>query len=415
MEKKMILSELIAKVISEMERLRYSQWTIKVFKSKCRELSQFVTDTNRENIFTEQLGSEYLKHKYDYPPQENIVPLREMPGRTISAVRCIKRLGEYNLHGALISTSRSNFDLDWGKDDLSIIEVFLKAAKTADNNDNTIRKKIYSIKRFYDFLSFRDIHKISVISAQMISDYVCSLHGGSPVSAKHLLSTLKQYLHFLSSNGYMKYDLSHAVPSIKRPQNAKIPALWSTEDLERLLKSVDRGNSTGKRNYAIMLLVIQLGIRVSDIANLKLDNLKWERKSIEFSQHKTGKYVVYPMFDDVGWALIDYIRYARPKSNSPFVFLICKAPYTNFLNSTANGIMQRYMRQSGIPTKPGVASGMHSLRHALARRLLEHGTSLPTVANIMGHTSYLSTSPYLKVDIEGLRECAISLEGVAVL
>ena len=72
------------------------------------------------------------------------------------------------------------------------------------------------------------------------------------------------------------------------PKNLNVPALWSREELERLLKSIDRGSPAGKRDYAIILLVIQLGLRISDVSALRLDSLKWERNELEFIQHKTG-------------------------------------------------------------------------------------------------------------------------------
>ena len=316
MEKKMTLSELTAKVIAEMERLQYSSWALKRFHSKCRELSNFITETGKDDFFTETLGAEYLKQLYNYPPQENLIALREMPGKIIEAVRCIRRLGEYQLHGAIVYARKSNFDIDWGKKDMPVIEAYVKAAQTTDNKETTIRQRIYKVRRFYEFLSFRGIKGISEVTSQIISDYARSLHGGSPVLARHLLTTLKNYLRFLSANGFCENDLSYAVPTVKTPTNVNVPALWSKDELNSLLKCVDRGNPTGKRDYAILLLVIQLGIRVSDIADLRLDNLRWERKEIEFSQCKTNKHVIYPMLDDLGWALIDYIRYARPENGS---------------------------------------------------------------------------------------------------
>lgn len=149
-----------------------------------------------------------------------------------------------------------------------------------------------------------------------------------------------------------------------------------------------------------------------DVSSLRLDSLKWERNELELIQHKTGNRAIYPLLEDVGWAIIDYIKYGRPKVESPFLFLTVNAPYTPMKARSIGCILDRNRARCGIEKKNGAVSGMHSLRHALARRLLEQGTELSTVANIMGHTSYASTSPYLKVDIEGLRECALSLEEV---
>jgi len=206
--------------------------------------------------------------------------------------------------------------------------------------------------------------------------------------------------------------LSFCVPSVKSPKNLNIPALWEKDEVELLLKSIDRGNPAGKRDYAVILLATQLGLRISDLANLKLENLRWEYNEIELVQQKTGNRIVHPLLKDIGWALIDYIQNARPKIGDPTVFITINAPYTKMQSASIGCIIQRCMSRCGITKQPGTVSGLHSLRHALARRLLEQGTPLPEVADILGHTSYSSTSPYLKVDVDGLRECSLSLEGV---
>ena len=125
----------------------------------------------------------------------------------------------------------------------------------------------------------------------------------------------------------MECDWSFAVPKVIAPKNLNVPALWSREELERLLKSIDRDSPAGKRDYAIILLVVQLGLRIADVSALRLDSLKWERNELEFIQHKTGNRVTQPLLEDVGWAIIDYIKYGRPKAESPFVFLTANAPY----------------------------------------------------------------------------------------
>lgn len=206
----------------------------------------------------------------------------------------------------------------------------------------------------------------------------------------------------------LEYDWSFAVPKVIAPRNRNVPALWEKDDLERLLKGINPGNPAWKRDYAIILLVVEPGLQISDVFELRLDSLKWERNELELIQHKTGNRVTQPLLGDVGWAMIDYIRYARPNVESPFVFLTANAPYTQIQSSSIGCILDRHRIRSGIQKKRGTANGMHSLRHALARKMPEQGTPLSTVANVMGHTSYASTSPYWKVDMDGLRECALS-------
>ncbi|MCL1882299.1 MAG: tyrosine-type recombinase/integrase [Defluviitaleaceae bacterium] len=412
MEKQKTLSALVESASGAMERLNYHPLTIQNFRLDCRRFATFVHSTTGEDIFTEELGAKYLKEVFNFPSDEWVGTL---PSRISDPVRCIRKLGEYSAYGAFVNPRKPRLKTaqDWTERDRTVLTAYLNAVQTADNSEATKQLRTHHIELFYEFLGLRGINGVAEMSAQIISDYALSLQGGSLVYAKHRLSTLRYYFRFLHKNGYCEKDWSHCVPKVIAPQNLNVPTLWTSDEVEQVLKSIDRGSPAGKRDYAIVLLVSQLGLRIADVANLKLDNLKWERKDIVLSQHKNRKETAYPLLGDTGWAIIDYIRYARPETSEPFVFITCNAPYTKLQRASVGDILARRMRRCGIKNKkPGTVSGMHSLRHALARRLLEQGTSLSDVASIMGHTNYSSTFPYLKVDIDGLRECALSLEGV---
>lgn len=407
MEQRQTISQIAECVISEMERMQYSPHTISIFRVRVKQLSRYVQEKTGRDFFTEELGRMHLADSIGFPFSEN----RKLTSQEASHIRCVRRIGEYQLHGAVLRNRAKNSKIlsGWELDDGKVIAAYAKAVQAANNSDATKKLRINHIRPFYDFLASKKLSGIHDISAQVISDYAVSLQGGSPVYTKHLLATLRFYFHFLKQNGILECDWSFAVPKVMAPRNLNMPALWEKDDLKRLLKGIDRGNPAGKRDYAIILLVVQLGLRITDVSGLRLDSLKWNRHEIEFIQHKTGNRVTQPLLEDVGWAIIDYIKYGRPDVESPFVFLTVNAPYTPLKAGSIGCILDRHRVRCGIEKKHGAVSGMHSLRHALARRLLEQGVELPTVANIMGHTSYASTSPYLKVDIEGLRECALSL------
>jgi site-specific recombinase XerD len=274
--------------------------------------------------------------------------------------------------------------------------------------------RTHHIRLFYEFLESHGLSGTKDITAKVISEYALSMKGGSQVYAKHRLATLRFFFKYLYKNRLSEQDFSVFVPSVRVLQNLNVPALWEKSEIELLLKSIDRGSPAGKRDYAVILLAVQLGLRIHDIANLRLNCLRWELKQLDFIQRKTGNRTIHHLLGDVGWAIIDYIQYARPKVKEDYIFLTVNAPYTKFVPGSVGAILTRHMRRCGIKKLPGTVSGMHSLRHALARRLLEQGTSLQGVADFMGHSKYSSTLPYLKSEIEGMRECALSLKGVTL-
>jgi site-specific recombinase XerD len=405
------LTTLVTEILNHMEQLQYSAASIKTFRREYDKFSAYVSETTRKDSFSEQIGAQYLKDKYDFPSET--APVKRSAYHAIS---CIRRLGEYHLCGSFRrTTSNTNGNLDWALGDKTLVADYLQAVQTSDNSERTKQIRSHLIKRFYKFLELRGIKSIREIFAQHISDFVISLQGLSSAYVGQHLSTLRYYFKYLYEHGLCQQDWSGCLPKMIVHKNLTIPTLWEKSEIELLLKGIDRGSPTGKRDYAIILLAVQLGLRVSDIVNLKLSSLKWERKELDLIQQKTGERVVHSLLGDVGWAIIDYIKNARPNVEEPFVFITLNAPYTKITTGAIGFAFRMNMRRCGIVKRQGTTCGMHSLRHTLARRLLEDGTSLEDVSNIMGHKHYSSITTYSKVDIDGLRECGLSLSEVPEL
>jgi len=108
-------------------------------------------------------------------------------------------------------------------------------------------------------------------------------------------------------------NFSTAIPTIRLASNATVPSVWEPELVERPLAVVDRSSPKGKRDYPILLLAARLGLRLGDIKRLTLDHLHWTRSTIEIVQNKTGEPLVLPLIEEVGTALIDYLRAGRPR------------------------------------------------------------------------------------------------------
>ncbi len=411
MKENATMTELCSKLVQELKRLHYTEGYIKRFEVNAKEFQTFCSLNFGTDVFSEDAGSMYLKSTYNYVWGDAV---SSTPHATQDAIRCIKVLGELNQYGALL-TVKKNTDISlWALKDACLVNSFLLYMQSAHNSERTKESRLYRLRLFYRFVGFKGLESVLDIDTQVIRDYVLSLQGYSLAYTRNRLVTLKQYLSFLYKRNLIDKDYTECIPRIIIPENQNLPNLWEKSDIEKLLQNIDRSSPSGIRCYAMLLLAIQLGMRISDISNLKFENLKWESKKIEFIQCKTGERNSLPMLDDVGWALIDYIRYARPKIESPYVFLYCCAPYKNIAPDGVGSVLQRHLRRCGIQKKIGIVSGMHSFRHALARRLLENGTQLSEISEILGHREPGSTSTYLSVDIEGMRKCALSLNEVTI-
>ena len=163
-----------------------------------------------------------------------------------------------------------------------------------------------------------------------------------------------------------------------------------------------------------MLLAARLGLRVSDIRGLRFEHLLWDQARIEMRQTKSGEPLNLPLSEEIGHALIDYLRHGRPSSHHREIFLRANAPFEPFgHDNNLHHIVTKYRRRATIDLPARSRRGLHSLRHTVASRLLEAGIPLETISGIMGHLSIETTRIYTKIDVEALRSAAIDLEEVS--
>ena len=190
--------------------------------------------------------------------------------------------------------------------------------------------------------------------------------------------------------------------------------MWDPGEVARILEAIDRGNPCGKRDYAIILLIARLGLRGVDVKRLEFADFDWPGNRLFVVQAKTGHRVQLPLLKEVGWAVIDYIRHGRPACDCPQVFLRHTAPIGPFSDQDhLHQILVKHARVAHVPVSEKRRHGMHSLRHTLATRLMEDGTPVEQIADILGHQSVQSTGVYLKSSLGLLAKCALDPDAPA--
>jgi len=404
------INELIDQVLSELERLNYAHGSRRYFRSFYKKLSAFACQ-NDGIYFSEELGRKYLKEKYsctvDYFTEN-------MPRHLKDPIRKIRILGDYQLHGIILKRIVKKPGYIKPPQFEKELAAYEKECENRDYSKRGLRTRMQRLFFFIDYLNNRKISNVNEITPQILSDYIKTIIHHHEKSISTILTTLRVFLNFLYINQFTNEDLSQKVPGQNKYYYPRVPSVWIKDDVIRMLESIDRGNPTGKRDYAILILVTRLGIRVGDLKSLLLTNLNWQSKTIEIIQNKTKTKVSYPILNDIGWALIDYLKNARPISDSPYVFIRMNPPYEAFgENANLYNIITKYTRLSGITVPRGQRHGLHSLRHTLASNLLEKGTPLPIISEILGHINSKSTMNYLHTSLEGLRLCAIDPEEAA--
>jgi site-specific recombinase XerD len=277
----------------------------------------------------------------------------------------------------------------------------------------SLRNRTQHVEVFLRFLDSHGVQGLAEIQPPMLSDFIASLIHLRPATVAGAASDLRRFLRYLCMCGIHAADLSPHVPRIRIWRHDRLPSTWNPEEVEAMVAVIDRSSPVGKRNYAIVLLACRLGLRAGDIRALRLDDLHWDNAQIVIRQSKTGEPLVLPLTEEVGQALIDYLKHGRPKSEHREVFLCANAPFAPFGHSyNFHHIITACRRLAGIKVPRERRCGIHSLRHTLASRLLQKGTPLHVISEILGHRSMDSTRIYTKVDVDALRSAALDAEEV---
>jgi integrase/recombinase XerD len=215
-------------------------------------------------------------------------------------------------------------------------------------------------------------------------------------------TALRTFFRFCVQRGYLKRDLAEAIPRLRTYKLSGVPRAISEEDTEKVLLSIDRTTPVGRRDFAIIQLLYTYGVRGGQVRALQLQDVEWRQSRIRFRSHKRGKEVVVPMTDQVGEALLEYLRHGRPDAPYQEVFLTAHAPVRPMKSPAAMSLLVGHrMVQVGVscPKK-----GSHAFRHGFATRMLQRGQSLKTIADLLGHRNINTTFMYTKVDLPTLRQ-----------
>lgn len=248
---------------------------------------------------------------------------------------------------------------------------------------------------------------LASIGSGEIEDFVRSL--GKRLSRESLQQTvghLRSFLRYLASQSLVARGLDTAIDTPRLYRREKLPRALPWETVRGFLASIDRSTPMGKRDYAMFLLATTYGLRTSEIAGLRLDDIKWRSGRLRVPRPKTKAPLLLPLTDEVGAVLFDYLRHARPDLRHREVFLRVRAPAGPLRPTAVTEAFQGWVRRGGLAIP---YQGPHCLRHSLAIRLLRRGASLKEIGDLLGHRSAESTCVYLRLHVEDLRDSALSL------
>jgi site-specific recombinase XerD len=276
----------------------------------------------------------------------------------------------------------------------------------------TIHSHRQFLRHLENYLAEIKMGSVRELSPTVLSAFVTAQSEGWGMSMLGgLCGALRVFLRYLFREKLISQDLSQVIEGPREYRLSSIPRSISWSDVERMLAAVDRRSSVGKRDYAILLLLVTYGLRGREVAALTLDDIDWERERLRIPERKAGHSTAYPLSPIVGEAIVDYLKHGRPQGGDRHVFYRAMAPYDPMTAGAVSTRASYYLHKVGA-TVP--RPGSHTLRHTCVQRLIDAHFPLKTIGDYVGHGSPESTAIYAKVSIENLREVALG-DGEEVL
>jgi Site-specific recombinase XerD len=271
----------------------------------------------------------------------------------------------------------------------------------------------HHLERFETYLRRIGFASIQELSPAILSAFVIDRAGAglAKSTVRDTAGVLRVFLRYLHREGVLASDLSDAVGWPQTYRLSSIPRSISWAEVNRVLAGVDRRTAAGRRDYAILLLLVTYGLRGREIAALTLDDIDWKRERLAIPERKAGHSTAFPLSAVVGEAIVDYLQRGRPTTTERHVFFRATAPRRPIGPAAVSSLARHYLLKAGVEVP---RPGSHTLRHSAVQRLVDADFDLKTIGDFIGHRSARSTEVYAKVAVEALREVSLG-DGEQVL
>lgn len=402
------VSELVSGLDAELVRLGYRPSTMVWYRGCWRRLERFFTSRGVQEFSLDVAMAWVDQACGGFFAKEQAGTLK---ATDVYLFRVAAMLDDFAVRGAVLRRYSRTAD-KLSADQADVVSRFQAWLRVDGCAVSTVRSYGTVAGEFVAFTGRRG--GLAGLDAGVLGAFVATLAGYQAKTVEHKLCAVRSLLRFATGEGLVDVAVLEAVPAAKSTRQARIPSVWDLADVTKILAAIDRGNPCGKRDYAMILLITRLGLRGIDVKRLEFADLDWPGNRLSVVQAKTGHRVQLPLLKDVGWAIIDYVRHGRPACDCPQVFVRHTAPIGPFSEQDhLHQILVKYARAAHVPLGEERRHGMHSLRHTLATRLLEQGTPIEEIADILGHQQVASTGAYLKSSLRLLAQCALDPDAPA--
>ncbi len=270
--------------------------------------------------------------------------------------------------------------------------------------ERTIDHCVSFLVRFMTFRFDGEVGDLDAITPHDVVAFMSKLRSGTAPRDKTPPSHLRNLFRFLFWSGKTKRDIAASIPRVRQPARSTLPRHLVPAQVEKLLDASWAATPVGRRNYAMLMVLARLGLRSPEVIAIQIDDIDWRHGTI-LVRGKGKRHDRMPLPDDVGKAIVDYIKNGR-RGASRTLFVSHTPPHRPFVDAQIlNTALKQAFEESGIEP-PQKFVGAHLLRHSLATDMLRKGASLDEIGDVLRHRSRMSTTIYARHDIDGLRSLA---------
>lgn len=399
--KKQTIDDLMSAFFDYMRSIHRCEGNFRRYRRKWLIIKAFMLD-RKIKYYDSTVEKAFLNHElgdFDY---------YQLASKQRELVNITEALAEFQNTGRMIMGARKHRPRVFRGSAATYLNEFIEyRGHMLKLSQTTIQSYVFHLYQFSTYVHINRINLINIKASEILA-CVEQMNPGRPANKHVSLIIFGCFFKYLYEQHILPVDYSRIIPKDNYKNQPKLPSTFTDEEITTLLESVDRGNPRGKRDYAMLLMAIRLGLRASDICELTFDNIIWEQNTISLNQQKTKKSLELPLLPEVGNAIVDYLKHGRPITNDKHCFIHVQGPYERIHSTDVGNMVRKYMNLAKI-NYSNRRHGPHSLRHSFASALLREKVPLPVISEALGHSSMSSTMDYLRIDIDTLKKCALEV------
>ena len=382
-------------------------YSIKTMDGYLKIWNKFIKWKNETHfVYDEKEYSKFLLDYYCFDISKYTNKSKSRHQQFMRSKRILDDFNNYKIHilkRCLPNALYSDYPSSWN----IILDGYLDYLKNVrQNSNNSIKFKRDYLIRLLSYFYQNKTTDLKQLSKSDITKFINKTVEKGNISKRRFFWILRDFLTYLFIENILLEDLSIYIPKINNKHKRKLPTYLKQEKIEDLLKSIPREKKADIRDYTIILIAARLGLRLSDILNIKLKDIDWKNNKIKVIQPKTNNLNILPLSKEVGWAIIDYINKSRPKCNNEYLFVKMNYPFEKLKQFTN---FNKYFDKCDFKIED-TKKGIHNLRHSFATNLLDNDIPIHIISSVLGHKFTDTTSnTYLKIDVKNLKKVCLEV------